>query len=158
MKKILFLMIVTAFVMVGCIKEKSGGKEEGTVDVPDSSAAAETTWDYFLIGTWKYAESVPEGKKGTAYPKGVETFSGNGDYQCLTQTGGGEKVIILGTWKLDDQDAYTIWVTQTSIKTASGKSKEGKSKRKYTVLSLDTGKQLIYRIDDSVRTAEWLGR
>ena len=155
MKKILFLMICATLFITGCKKEN--GKDTGE-EAPEASAAANTSWDYFLVGTWKYSEKAAEGKETTAYPKGIETFSGNGDYQCLTQTSKGEKVIILGTWSLDHQDAYTIWVTQTSITTGSGKKKEGKSKRRYTVLTLDTGKELVYKVDDSVRKAEWLGR
>lgn len=156
MKRYMLILAGTALLALSGCKEKTAGNGEGQ-EAPTSSAAAETTWDYFLVGTWKYSETTPEGKKGTLYPKGVETFAGNGDYECLTQTAKGEKVIIHGTWKLDDQDPYTVLVTQTSIKTA-GKTKEGKSLRKYVVQSLDTGKELIYQTDDAYRTAEWLGR
>lgn len=162
MKKYLLILAGVAMLLtIGC-KEKSGESAQGNAETeeqeaPKASAAAETSWDYFLVGTWKYSEQTPEGKEPTSYPKGVETFSGNGDYECLTETAGGSKAIIHGTWKLDDKDPYTIWVTQKSIKTAN-KTKEGESKRKYTVLSLETGKELIYQTGDSYRTAEWLGR
>lgn len=143
-----------------CTLSLSSCKKEGADNAGDAqnSVAAETKWDYYLIGNWKYTESTPEGKKPTAYTKGVETFAGNGDYMNYTETAKKEKVIIRGTWQLDDREKYTVWVTQKSVQTGSGKMKEGNNKIKYVIQLLDTGKKLIYNVGDSYRTAEFLGQ
>ena len=153
MKKYI-LFIVCAILVCGC-KDKATTSTEPT---PQTSVAKDAKWDFFILGTWKYEESTPEGKKGTAYPKGIETFYANGEYVNHTMTSHGEKVLIKGTWQLDDKEEYVLWVTQNEVQSASGKKVTGNSRRKYIIQSLDTEKSLNYMTGESFRKAEWLGK
>lgn len=145
------LLIVCALIVCGCKKEGSTSESENTL-------AQEAKWDFFILGTWKYEEQVAEGGKPTAYPKGIETFYANGDYVNHTMAANGEKVLVKGTWKLDSQEEYTLWVTQHEVESASGKKVTGNSRRKYTILSIDTEKTLNYQTGDVYRSAQWLGK
>ena len=150
----LSLMALAIFSLSFSACKKDGAAQED----PAKSVAQDTKWDYYLIGNWKYTESTPAGKKPTAYTKGVETFSGNDEYMKYHETAKQEKVILRGTWQLDDKEKYTVWVTQKSVQTGSGKMKEGNNRVKYVIQMLDTGKKLVYAVGDSYRTAEFLGQ
>jgi hypothetical protein len=113
------------------------------------------TWDFFLVGSWKYGEVADEGKELSTFPAGVENFLGSGDYICYSQTEKGDKAIIKGTWKLDDKDKYGFWVYLTEVKLANGNSKKLNNKMKYTMLSLNPRKMMTYRVGDCTRKAQW---
>ncbi len=144
--------ILVALLLAGCNKQaKSEADEE-----PEDSVAKEATWDYFLVGSWRYVEDS-NGKNST-YPEGIETFFANGDYICYTQDSNGEKVIINGTWKLDDEEDYVVWVTQEKIKNAEKTISSDDKELKYVINSIAPEKALVYQVEDSYRSAEWMGQ
>jgi len=152
MKKLLFLALM-ACLAAGC-KDSGGSKDKEEVEEPESSVAKDATWDLFLIGSWRYADT---GGKKTEYAEGIENFHANGDYECYTQDKKGRKVVINGTWKLDDDDDFVVWVTQKSIKNAEGTISNDEEEVKYIILSLAPEETLNYQAGKTTRTAEWIG-
>lgn len=157
MKKYILLMLAVALMICGCQKEKSGQDAATETEEPKESVAKDATWDFFLLGTWKYAEQAPEGVKLSPYPKGMETFYSNGEWANHTMTAKGQKVLLKGTWKLDDKNKYVVWVTQTEGISDGGKAKKtGTNKVKYVIVSLTPGSSLNYMAGDCLRQAEYL--
>ena len=157
MNKYLLLVIAIALTLCGCKNEKSSQDTETKADEPKESVAKDATWDFFLLGTWKYTEQAPKGAKLSPYPKGVETFYSNGEWANHTMTAKGEKVLLKGTWKLDDKDQYVVWVTQKEGISGGGKSKKtGTNKIKYVIASLTPGTSLNYMAGDCFRKAEYM--
>jgi hypothetical protein len=157
MKKYILLIIAIALTLCGCQKEKSSQDVATETEEPKESVAKDATWDFFLLGTWKYAEQAPKGAKLSPYPKGMETFYSNGEWANHTMTAKGQKVLLKGTWKLDDKDQYVVWVTQTEGISDGGKAKKtGTNKVKYVIVSLTPGTTLNYMAGDCFRQAEYI--
>lgn len=150
MKKVI-LMTLLACLMVGCKKgeNKTEPKEE-----PKKSVAKESTWDVFLIGSWRYEEA--DGSQ-TDYPRGIESFHASGDYVCYTEDADGQKVVMNGTWKLDDEEEFVVWVTVNTIENAKETISSEPKTIKYVVNSLAPESTLVYQFDKTSRIAEWIG-
>ncbi len=145
MKHILFIACL-ATMLVAC---------KTTTPEPENSVAATAQWDFFLLGSWEYEETSESEDNLSAYPKGTESFNADGSYSNYAIGSNGKKSILKGTWRLDDKEDYTVWVTVTTIQTKEGEKEiEGKPE-KYTIISLDPMNTLTYQIDNSVRVAEW---
>ncbi len=154
MKRNIILLISIALVLCSCKKESNNQETDGS-EAPKESVAKEATWDFFILGSWKYTEKAPEGKKLSPYPNGIETFYSNGEWSNHTMTAKGEKVLLKGTWRLDDKENYVIWVTQTEGISGGGKNKKtGTNKVKYVVATLQPGEQFNYMAGDCLRQAE----
>jgi hypothetical protein len=145
MKKTLLISLL-ALLLVGCWQSNS--KEE-----PKESVAKESTWDLFLIGSWRYNEVSD---KKSDYPQGIENFYANGDYTCYTENKKGEKVVINGTWKLDDKEDFVILVTRQKVESAEETISSSEEEIKYVVNSLAPKDALNYQIDGVYRSAEWV--
>ena len=145
MKKILLLSL-SALLLTGCTLLKHKEAE------PETSVAKESVWDLYLIGSWRYAEQGAT----TEYPKGIETFFADGSYMCCTEDGNGEKILIKGTWKLDDAEDFTVWVKQMSVENAEGTISSDEKTVKYIIESLTPKEELRYQIGDTSRAAEWM--
>lgn len=146
MKKSLLISML-ALLLVGCWQTHS--KEE-----PKNSVAKEATWDIFLLGSWRYNEDASPEKSD--YPQGIETFFGDGTYICYTENKKGEKVIINGTWRLDDEEDFIVWVTQQKVETANKTICSSEKKFKCIINSLTPESSLVYQMDDTHRSAEWV--
>lgn len=164
MKKIWYFLLMACF-MVGCNNNNKEKEEEAEdeeqeeqqdVKEPKKSVAKETTWDYHLIGKWHYAEV--EGSENTKYPEGIEVFHGDGSYECYTQDTKGQKVLINGTWKLDDKKDFVVWVTQESVTNAKGNVSDEEKTVKYVVNALAPENYLTYQADKTYRIAQWAGQ
>lgn len=165
MKKIWYFLMLACFI-VGCNnnKQKEGEETEGDeqeeiqdVKEPKKSVAKETTWDYHLIGKWHYADVADDGQT-SKYPEGIEVFHANGDYECYTQDAKGQKVLINGTWKLDDKKAFVVWVTQESVANAKGTVSDKEKTVKYVINALAPEDYLTYQADKVSRAAQWVGQ
>ena len=135
MKKTL-LLILMALLMVGCLPGKR--KPE-----PKQSVAKEAVWDFFLVGTWQLPESN-------------ESFYGDGKYLCSSVDEKGKNVTIKGTWRLDDQEDFVVWVTQKSVKRGGKTVSSEKKVLKYVINSIAPNKALVYQVGDEYRSAEWV--
>ena len=162
MKKIWYFLLMACF-MVGCNNNNKEKEEEAEdeeqeeqqdVKEPKKSVAKETTWDYHLIGKWHYAEN---GSKSD-YPEGIEAFHADGSYECYTQDKKGQKVLITGTWKLDDKKDFVVWVTHESIDNAKGNVSDEEETLKYVISSLAPEEYLTYQVEKAYRTAQWVGQ
>ena len=157
MKKYILLIMAVTLMMGGCKKETSSQEAATETEEPKESVAKDATWDFFLLGTWKYSEQAPKDAKLSPYPKGMETFYSNGEWANHTMTSKGDKVLLKGTWKLDDKDPYVVWVTQTEGISGGGKSKKtGTNKIKYVIVSLTPGSKLNYMAGNCFRQAEYI--
>lgn len=145
MKKILLLSL-SALMLMGCTLIKQKEKE------PETSVAKESVWDLYLIGSWRYAEQGTT----TEYPKGIETFYADGSYMCCTENANEEKILIKGSWKLDDAEDFVVWVKQESVETADGTVSNDEKTVKYIIESLTPKENLRYQIDATYRSAEWM--
>ena len=156
MRKILYIIVaLTLSVMsTSCLdsikqfKDKVMGSSE--TENPDSKAA-NSKWDFYLIGSWLYTQEESE----LSYSKGVETFHGNGEYINHTEDAKGNRNVLTGTWRVDNEEDYTIDITIESIKTPEGEQKVDK-KMKYTIIALEPEAMLSYEVDGKVRTAACL--
>ena len=164
MKKIWLFLLLACFI-VGCNNNKhkeelfDDEEEEEQQDVkePKKSVAKETTWDFHLIGKWHYVEAAGDGE-ASKYPEGIEVFHANGDYECYTQDAKGQKVLINGTWKLDDKKAFVVWVAQESVANAKGTVSDKKKKIKYVINALAPEAYLTYQVNKVYRAAQWVGQ
>ena len=146
-KKILLLVFI-AILAVGCTdKNKDGASEKNS---PADSLIAKATWDYFIVGSWQFAETAPEGKNGTGFSNGVEYFSGNGQYLRYTKDEKGVKTTYMGKWELDNKEDYVIHV---SAKQEGGNKTIDET---YVVQSLEPEKILNYAVGDAFRSAKYL--
>ena len=100
MKKTLVLVLL-ALVMTGCWRAKPKAE-------PKQSAAKESVWDFYLIGTWQYTEDDSDIK--SSFPKGTESFYGDGKYLCHAIDKKGKNVTVEGVWRLDDDEDFVVWV------------------------------------------------
>lgn len=148
MKKYLFISIL-ALLLAGCW----GESKHKVYKEPQNSVAKEATWDLFLIGSWSYSE---EGSPyQSEYPQGTESFYGNGDYVCYAENAQGQKVVLEGTWKLDNKEDFVVRVTLTKAENENGPVELEKKKFKYIINSLAPEETLIYQLGKVYRTATW---
>ena len=127
-------------------------QEKAKVEKPVNSVAEKATWDICLIGTWKYGEEVAAGK---IQQKGVEKFLGDGTYENFTNDEEGNKVVITGTWRLDDNEDYVVWIQEKERQSEKGTETTDR-KLKYTIQMLTPQKLLCYYLDGKNRIAEWM--
>lgn len=120
---------------------------------PEQSVAKDSTWDYWLIGSWHYQDSR-DGKQ-SSWPEGIECFYGNGDYENYTQTSDGKKALISGQWKLDRDEDFVVLVHTTSIRTPDGVVSKKEKTVKYVIYSLKPNSSLTYMSGETFRTATW---
>ena len=157
MRKILYIIVALSLSVTttSCIdsikqfKDKLMGSSE--TENPESKAAT-SKWDFYLIGSWLYTQEETE----LSYSKGVETFHGNGEYINHTEDAKGNRNVLTGTWRVDNDVDYTIDITIESIKTPEGGEEEVKKEMKYTILAIEPGAMLSYEVDGKVRTAACL--
>lgn len=147
MKKTIVLMLL-ALVMTGCIP---GGKRKAE---PKQSVAKEAVWDFYLIGTWKYTEEESEQK--SFFPKGSESFNGDGKYLCHAIDKKGNNVTIEGSWRLDDKENFVVWVTYNTVKSGSKTLTKEKKVVKYVVNALAPNQSMVYQVGDAFRSADWV--
>lgn len=141
-------MVLVALMMTGCLPGKRKAE-------PVQSVAKESVWDFYLVGTWRYTEDESEGKSG--YPKGTETFYGDGKYSCIAYDSSGKKVTIEGAWRLDDKEDFVVWINQKSVKSGNRIVSKEKKTVKYVVNSLAPEQALVYQVDNNAyRSAEWV--
>ena len=155
MKKILFILMTACFV-AGCKNMNSDQKESEPVEEPENSVAKDATWDYHLIGQWHFTETGNKGDKASKYTEGIEVFHADGTYECYTQNAKGTKVLINGTWKLDDEKDFVVWVTQESMEDAKGNSSDDEKRTKYTFYSIAPEESITYLAGKAYRQAEWV--
>lgn len=147
MKKTIVLMLL-ALIMAGCIP---GGKRKAE---PKQSVAKEAVWDFYLIGTWKYTEENSEQK--SFFPKGSESFYGDGKYLCHAVDKKGNNVTIEGSWRLDDKENFVVWVTYNVVKSGSKTLTKEKKVVKYVVNALAPNQSMVYQVGDAFRSADWV--
>lgn len=147
MKKTIILMML-ALIMTGCLP---GGKHKAE---PKQSAAKESVWDFYLVGTWQYDEDDSDRKSN--FPKGMEAFYGDGKYMCNAIDKRGNNVTVEGSWRLDDNEDFVVWVTYNSVK--SGKKTLSKEKKvfKYVINALAPNNYMVYQVGDAYRSADWV--
>lgn len=157
MKQILYFLMLACFI-TGCKKnsDNNSQEEEEWVEEPENSVAKETTWDFHLLGQWHFIETGNESGKTSKYTEGIEVFHADGSYECYTQTSKGVKVIINGTWKLDDENDFVLWVTQKESMDAKGNESTDTKRLKYTIYSLSPGQSLTYQVGKVTRTATYI--
>ena len=102
MKKCILILAATT-ALTGCF-----GRGVKPVEQKESEKVANATWDFYILGSWKYTQTTEEGKAADKYVEGVETFIGNGDYinHCMTADSG--RVVLKGFWAVDTEKDYTI--------------------------------------------------
>lgn len=147
MKKV-YIMVLLVLIMTACIP---GGKRKAE---PKQSAAKESVWDFYLIGTWQYTEDDSDVK--SSFPKGTETFTGDGKYVCQAVDKKGKNVTLEGTWRLDDKEDFVVWVYINAVKSGRKTLSKEKKKVKYVVNALAPNKYLVYQIGDAYRSADWV--
>ena len=111
---------------------------------PEQSVAKDSSWDYWLIGSWHY-QDANEGEQ-SAWPEGIECFYGNGDYENYTQTSDGKKVLVSGQWKLDRNEDFVV---------LEGIVSKNEKTVKYVIYSLKPNSALTYMAGKTFRTAAW---
>ncbi|MBR5081187.1 MAG: hypothetical protein IKX35_01950 [Bacteroidales bacterium] len=146
MKKTLVLVLL-ALVMTGCWRAKPKAE-------PKQSAAKESVWDFYLIGTWQYNEDDSDIK--SSFPQGTESFYGDGKYLCHAIDKKGKNVTVEGVWRLDDNEDFVVWVTINAVKSGGKTLSKEKKKVKYVVNALAPNKYIVYQVGDAYRTAEWV--
>ena len=146
MKKTLVLVLL-ALVMTGCWRAKPKAE-------PKQSAAKESVWDFYLIGTWQYTEDDSDIK--SSFPQGTESFYGDGKYLCHAIDKKGKNVTVEGVWRLDDNEDFVVWVTINAVKSGGKTLSKEKKKAKYVVNALAPNKYIVYQVGDAYRTAEWV--
>lgn len=146
MKKTLVLVLL-ALVMTGCWRAKPKAE-------PKQSAAKESVWDFYLIGTWQYTEDDSDIK--SSFPQGTESFYGDGKYLCHAIDKKGKNVTVEGVWRLDDDEDFVVWVTINAVKSGGKTLSKEKKKVKYVVNALAPNKYIVYQVGDAYRTAEWV--
>jgi hypothetical protein len=146
MKKTLVLVLL-ALVMTGCWRAKPKAE-------PKQSAAKESVWDFYLIGTWQYTENDSDIK--SSFPQGTESFYGDGKYLCHAIDKKGKNVTVEGVWRLDDNEDFVVWVTMNAVKSGRKTLSKEKKKVKYVVNALAPNKYMVYQVGDAYRTAEWV--
>lgn len=134
MKKTLVLFFALALLMASCFPT-GGGKRKAE---PKHSAAKESVWDYYLIGSWQTDESI-------------ETFCGDGSYRCCTVNKTYE-----GSWRLDDTQDYVVWVTISKVKSGNKTVKSQKKTIKYVINALAPNQYLTFQAGEKYRTASWV--
>lgn len=160
MKKYLIL-IVCALLMSSCIdrdnpiikflKSEFGQSGEG-----ENKRAAESVWDFYLIGEWKYTQENENGETTGEYAKGIETFAGDGTYTNTTIDAYDDKVVLKGTWALDADEDYTINIKIDKRITSDGDEDDVDLKMVYTLVSLEPEVSFNYITDGKNRSAEWV--
>lgn len=120
---------------------------------PKDNVAKETTWDYWLLGSWNYEEPSSDGVQ-SEWPRGIETFYGNGDYENYAENSSGKKAIIKGTWKLDMKEEFVFHVKIKSVSYPDGTTSSRQENHKCTLFSLTPGRKLSYQIDNYYRSAK----
>ena len=146
MKKTIILILL-AVIMTGCLPGKRKAE-------PKQSAAKEAVWDFYLVGSWQYVEENSDGK--SSFPKGTESFNGDGKYLCHAVDKTGKNVTIEGSWRLDDKENFVVWVTYKSVKSGRKTLSSEKKVFKYVVNSLAPNKTMVYQVGDRYRSAEWV--
>ena len=146
MKKTLVLVLL-ALVMTDCWRAKPKAE-------PMQSAAKESVWDFYLIGTWQYTEDDSDIK--SSFPQGTESFYGDGKYLCHAIDKKGKNVTVEGVWRLDDNEDFVVWVTINAVKSGGKTLSKEKKKVKYVVNALAPNKYIVYQVGDAYRTAEWV--
>lgn len=146
MKKTLVLVLL-ALVMTGCWRAKPKAE-------PKQSAAKESVWDFYLIGTWQYTEDDSDIK--SSFPQGTESFYGDGKYLCHAIDKNGKNVTVEGVWRLDDNEDFVVWVTINAVKSGRKTLSKEKKKVKYVVNALAPNKYMVYQVGDAYRSAEWV--
>ena len=146
MKKTLVLVLL-ALVMTDCWRAKPKAE-------PMQSAAKESVWDFYLIGTWQYTEDDSDIK--SSFPQGTESFYGDGKYLCHAIDKKGKNVTVEGVWRLDDDEDFVVWVTINAVKSGGKTLSKEKKKVKYVVNALAPNKYIVYQVGDAYRTAEWV--
>ena len=146
MKKTLVLVLL-ALVMTGCWRAKPKAE-------PMQSAAKESVWDFYLIGTWQYTEDDSDIK--SSFPQGTESFYGDGKYLCHAIDKKGKNVTVEGVWRLDNDEDFVVWVTINAVKSGGKTLSKEKKKVKYVVNALAPNKYIVYQVGDAYRTAEWV--
>ena len=146
MKKTLVLVLL-ALVMTGCWRAKPKAE-------PKQSAAKESVWDFYLIGTWQYTEDDSDIK--SSFPQGTESFYGDGKYLCHAIDKKGKNVTVEGVWRLDNDEDFVVWVTINAVKSGGKTLSKEKKKVKYVVNALAPNKYIVYQVGDAYRTAEWV--
>lgn len=141
-------MILVALMMTGCLPGKRKAE-------PVQSAAKESVWDFYLVGTWQYDEDNSD--VNSTFPEGTETFYGDGKYLCHAVDKRGNNVTVEGTWRLDDREDFVVWVTYKSVKSGKKTLTSEKKMVKYVINSLAPNQDLVYQVDNDVyRFAEWV--
>ncbi|MBQ6653296.1 MAG: hypothetical protein IJM81_07930 [Prevotella sp.] len=155
MKKIL-AFAACALLLTSCLDiikfAKKIGEQKEQEDKAKNSIAATSKWDAFVIGSWKYEE---QGKELSDYPRGVETFYGNGDYDNHTMDADGNKVILRGTWEVDTEKPYTFNIYLHERETAKG-VEDVEQIIGCVLLSLEPESTFNYQEDEITRKAEWV--
>ena len=146
MKKTLILILL-ALIMTGCWRAKPKAE-------PKQSAAKESVWDFYLIGTWQYTEDDSDIK--SSFPQGTESFYGDGKYLCNAVDKKGKNVTVEGVWRLDDNEDFVVWVYINAVKSGGKTLSKEKKKIKYVVNALAPNKYMVYQVGDAYRTAEWV--
>lgn len=146
MKRILILILL-ALIMTGCWRAKPKAE-------PKQSAAKESVWDFYLIGTWQYTEDDSDIK--SSFPQGTESFYGDGKYLCNAIDKKGKNVTVEGVWRLDDNEDFVVWVYINAVKSGGKTLSKEKKKIKYVVNALAPNKYMVYQVGDAYRTAEWV--
>ncbi len=155
MKKILAFaacaLLLTSCLDIIKLAKRMGEQNEAEKEAKNGQAAT-STWDAFIVGSWKYED---QGEETSEYPRGVETFYGNGDYDNHTMTEGGKKVILRGTWEVDADEPYTFHVYLHERETAKG-VEDVEQIITCVMLSLEPETSFNYQADDITRKAEWV--
>ena len=119
MKRILY--IIVALTIAVSFASCSGSGKQQTND--PNSKAAQSKWDFHLVGSWLYAQEDTT----KDYYKGVETFHGTGEYINHTEDAQGNRNVLTGTWRVNNDEDFTIDITIESIKTPTGRRKRMKN-------------------------------
>lgn len=149
MKKIVLLALL-AILLAGCEHDNPADSSKE----PKESVAKDATWDFCLIGSWRYTEEGSDVKSD--YPTGIETFYANGDYVCFAEDTKGQKVVVNGTWRLDDKEEFVVWVAQDQVMTANQRGNIEKKNCKYVINCLKPQSAMVYQVGDVYRLAEWV--
>lgn len=120
---------------------------------PEQSVAKDSSWDYWLIGSWHY-QDANEGEQ-SAWPEGIECFYGNGDYENYTQTSDGKKSLLADNGNSTVTKTLLFLVHTTSVRTSEGIVSKNEKTVKYVIYSLKPNSALTYMAGKTFRTAAW---